>query len=150
MQGVAPSLNGADLDIQMPKKKPQVTSRWICPLDEYVSRTVGEMEVIMATMPYVFSREWAGDAGFGSILRDFKLHGCCPSISLNGKKWRFYINTGTTMFDESDDLRAAFRKALKKWLKAGSPRYDDSKLVLYVRESKNGTSVKRFLQWRKV
>lgn len=133
----------------MPNKNGK-TSRWLCPFKDYRPSDSGEIARLRLNSPYVFTKEWRDNEGFGSILRDFKLHGCTPSLCIRGKKWRFYVIHGTDMHEESDDLRAAFRKAFKKWEKAGRPNANYRALVLYVREHKHGEKVWKRLQWRAV
>lgn len=133
----------------MPNKNGKI-SKWLCEFKEYLPLDKEDKEGLKNSSPYVFGQEWRTSEGFGGILRDFKFYGCNPSIRLKDKKWRFYINTGTSIYDESPGLRSAFRKALKKWEKAGRPTAEDRFIKLYVREHKEGKRVWRQLQWRSV
>lgn len=133
----------------MPSKNGKI-SKWLCPFKEYTFLDKEEKEALENSSPYVFSQEWRVSEGFGGILRDLKFYGCSPSICLKDKKWRFYVNTGTNIYDESPDLRSAFRKALKKWEKAGRPTANERFISMYVREHKEGKRVWRQLQWRMV
>lgn len=127
------------------KKK---SSRWVCNFDLYIPRNLNEKEELENSIPYVFSKEWLMSESFEGILRDFKFYGCNPSICIKGKKWRFYINTGTNMYDESEDLRAAFRKAFRKWDKEGKPIENGRAISLCIRESKQGSRIWVQPQWR--
>lgn len=133
----------------MPSKNGSM-SKWICPVEDYIFTYEGEESEIKSKAPYVFGKEWLDSESIEGILRDLKFYGCNPSICIREKKWRFYINSGTTMYDESRDLRIAFRKAFKKWEKEGRQNSNDRTISLYIIERKKGKRIWRQPQWRVV
>lgn len=128
------------------RKKSQ--GRWVCPISEYSPRTEKEKEYILLHMPYQFTNAWRDTERLENILKTFRSFGCQPSVGRREKKWRFYVNVGTEMYEESDDLMTSFRKAFKKWEKAGRPTADGRRLSVHIRERKLENGEERLPMWR--
>ena len=129
------------------KKKRESEKVWVCPFDEYVEGADGEKAALLASAPTPYSDAWVRDEKLEEVLQALKRIGCEPALQVRSKKWRVYINAGTNIFDESDSLRAALRKAYRSWVKAGMPTAGDRRLILYVRQTR-GTDEGRHLAWR--
>lgn len=102
---------------------------WLVPFKDFHKQD----EFCEEDYPYDFSDGWLYE-DLDIRLEDLRKYKCQPSLYLRGKKWRVYINSGTNIWEESERLDTAFRKAFKLWKKSGMPTACDSAVVLYVKE----------------
>lgn len=127
--------------------------KWLCPLKDYTPQDPDDEDEVyfmkMDSEPYEFSKAWLENMDIYNWFEDLKKWKCQPALRLlPNKKWRVSINVLTDMCEDSPDINVAFRKAFRKWVKAGMPTASSGALVLHVKESKDGGRILRELAWR--
>lgn len=126
----------------MRKRKPaSIKKKWLCPFDEYHGKK-------FVDKPYLFSMSWLSCTDIYKWFGDLRTFQCSPAIRLRGRKWRVHINSETMMYDDSEDLYSAFRKAFKSWKKDGMKTSKDTRVILYARENDDGKKKWVTAEWR--